>query len=118
MFISLLIGPISSHNGENRDDQKMQGRTTDEKDDPDQETIPPKTTNSITRIPHLIWVMGRLSYALYVRKMYHFNPKWALVIKHKNSKLIRLTKKVTSGHGRVVLYGLASEWFKFLRTFF
>ena len=48
----------------------MQGRTTDERDDLDQETTPPKTTNSITRIPHLIWVMGKLSFALYVRKMY------------------------------------------------
>ena len=62
MFISSLIGPISSHNGENSDNQKMQGRTTDEGNDPDQETTPPKTTNSITRIPHLIWVMGKLSF--------------------------------------------------------
>ena len=68
MFISSLIGPISSHNGENRDNQKMQGRTTDERNDLDQETTPPKTTNSITRIPHLIWVMGKLSFLHYISK--------------------------------------------------
>ena len=70
MFISLLIVPISSHNGENRDNEKMPERITDERDDLDQETTPPNKSNSITRIPHLIWVMGKLSFALYVRKMY------------------------------------------------
>ena len=68
MFISSLIGPISSHNGENSDNQKMQGRTTDERNDLDQETTPPKTTNSITRIPHLIWVMGKLRFLHYMSK--------------------------------------------------
>ena len=40
----------------------MQERTTDEGYDQHQETTPPDTTNLITSIPHLIWVMGKLSF--------------------------------------------------------
>ena len=42
----------------------MQERATDEGYDQHQETTPPNTTNSITNIPHLIWVMGKLSFSL------------------------------------------------------
>ena len=40
----------------------MQERNTDEGYDRHQETTPPDTTNLITSIPHLIWVMGKLSF--------------------------------------------------------
>ena len=40
----------------------MLERTTDEGYDQHQETTPPVTTNLITNIPHLIWVMGKLSF--------------------------------------------------------
>ena len=45
----------------------MQERTTDEGYDQHQETTPPDTTNLITSIPHLIWVMGKLSFIYLLR---------------------------------------------------
>ena len=62
MVISLFIDPMNSHHHNDKDNREIQGKMIHEGDD--QVTTPPKTTDSITRIPHLIWVMGKLSFSL------------------------------------------------------
>ena len=60
----------------------MQERTTDEGYDQRQETTPPDTTNLITSIPHLIWVMGKLSfiYLLSVSLVLNTRPATEILI--------------------------------------
>ena len=62
MAISLFIDPIHSRHRNDRENRKIQRNIINEKDDLHQVTTPSKTTNSITRMPHLIWVMGKLNF--------------------------------------------------------
>ena len=64
MVISLFIDPMNSRHHNDKDNREIQGKMIHEGDDLHQVTTPPKTTNSITRMPHLIWVMGELSFSL------------------------------------------------------
>ena len=63
MVISLFIDPMNSRHHNDKDNREFQGKMIHEGDDLHQVTTPAKTTDSITRIPHLIWVMGKLSFS-------------------------------------------------------
>ena len=62
MVISLFIDPMNSRHHNDKDNREIQGKMIHEGDDLHQVTTPAKTTDSITRIPHLIWVMGKLNF--------------------------------------------------------
>ena len=62
MVISLFIDPMNSRHHNDKDNRKIQGKMIHEGDNLQPVTTPPKTTDSITRIPHLIWVMGKLNF--------------------------------------------------------